>query len=204
ELIPVSSSRLLVVISIRSGLIRTIMLEVGAEIRRDALDEIGRLLNERLSGRTLQEIRDTFIDRVKDVQSEKTGLIRLFIDSVDQLFTDIRDREKLHIGGTQNIIEQPEFVIPKNFRGVVELVENEDIIVHLLERHDEQNKDFVITIGNENQEAKARDYSVVTATYDLEGITGRVGVIGPKRMDYSKLVPLVDHVAKTIARMLSS
>ncbi|MEK6565204.1 MAG: heat-inducible transcriptional repressor HrcA [Bacteroidota bacterium] len=204
ELIPVSSSRLLVVISIRSGLIRTIMLEVGAEIRRDALDEIGRLLNERLSGRTLQEIRDTFIDRVKDVQSEKTGLIRLFIDSVDQLFTDIRDREKLHIGGTQNIIEQPEFVIPKNFRGVVELVENEDIIVHLLERHDEQNKDFVITIGNENQEAKARDYSVVTATYDLEGITGRVGVIGPKRMDYSKLVPLVDHVAKTIARMLSA
>jgi len=45
---------------------------------------------------------------------------------------------------------------------------------------------------------------VVTATYNIEGITGRVGLIGPKRMNYSKLVPLVDHVAKTIARMLAS
>ena len=203
ELIPVSSSKLLVVISIRSGLVRTIMLEVGAEIQRNALDEVGRILNERLCGRPLQEIRDTFVDRIKEFQDEKSGLIRLFIDSVDQLFNDGKERDKIHIAGTQNIIEQPEFISPKNFRSVVELVENEDIIVHLLEKHDELHKDSVITIGNENDEEKAKNYSVVTATYELEGVTGRVGVIGPKRMDYSKLIPLVDHVAKSIARMLA-
>ncbi|MBI4429171.1 MAG: heat-inducible transcription repressor HrcA, partial [Ignavibacteriales bacterium] len=203
ELIPVSASKLLVIISVRSGLVRTIMLEVGAEIQRHVLDDICRILNERLNGRTLQEVHDTFSDRMKEFQGEKTGLIRLFIDSVDQLFVDGKEREKIHIAGAQNIIEQPEFVSPKNFRSVVEMVENEDIIVHLLEKHDEFQKDFVITIGNENKDEKAKDYSIVTATYEIEGITGRVGVIGPKRMDYSKLVPLVDHVAKSIAKMLA-
>ncbi len=202
ELIPLSSSKLLVVISIRSGLVKTVMLEVLAEIRRDSLLQIGRLLNERLTGLTFQEIRDTFAARVKDMQSEGTGLVRLFIESVDQLFDDTREREKVHISGAQNIIEQPEFIDPKNFRSVIELVENEDIIVHLLEKHEASEKDVVITIGNENDEDRAKEYSVITATYNVDGVSGRVGIIGPKRMNYSKVIPLVDHVAKTIARML--
>ncbi len=203
ELIPITSSRLLVVISIRSGLVRTIMLEVGLDVKREVLERVASLLNERLSGLTLQEIRESFFERIRDVQDEKTGLVRLFIESVDEMFTDVHD-EKLHIAGTQNIIEQPEFVDPKNFRSVIELIENHDMIVHLLEKHEGTDKNFVITIGSENKETGTQDYSVVTATYNIEGVTGRVGLIGPKRMNYSKLVPLVDHVAKTIARMLTS
>lgn len=204
ELIPISTSRILVVISIRSGLVKTLMLEVGAEIPRPLLEHVGRMLNERLSGFTLLEIRDTFVERIRDLQDDRSGLIRLFIDSVDLLFDDVKEREKLHIFGTQNIIEQPEFIDPKNFRSVIELIENDDIIVHLLEKHEELDKDFVITIGAENNEEKAKEYSVVTATYNTEGVTGRVGVIGPMRMNYSKVIPLVDYVAKSIAKILSS
>ena len=202
ELIPISSSKLLVVISIRSGLVKTLMLEVGVEIRREYLEQVSRILNERLSGLTLHEIRDTFIERTRDVQDERTGLIRLFIDSVDQLFDDMKEREKVHISGTQNIIEQPEFVDPRNFRSVIELIENDDIIVHLLEKHEELDKNFVITIGTENEDSKVKEYSIVSAIYDIDGVTGRVGILGPKRMNYAKVVPLVDHVAKLIAKML--
>jgi len=202
ELIPLSTSRLLVIISIRSGLVKTVMLEVKAEIHRETLLKLNQLLNERLSGLTLQQIRDTFVQRLKDVQSEESGLVRLFIESVDLLFDDTKEREKVHISGTQNIIDQPEFIDPKNFRSVIELVENENVIVHLLEKHEATEKDFVITIGNENEDDKAKDYSMVTTTYSVEGVSGRLGIIGPKRMNYAKVVPLVDHVAKTIARML--
>ncbi|HAL56041.1 MAG TPA: heat-inducible transcription repressor HrcA [Bacteroidetes bacterium] len=204
ELIPISSSRLLVVMSIRSGLVKTLMLEVGVEIQRDALDRIAGILNERLSGLTLQQIRDSFLERIRDVQDERTGLIRLFIDSVDELFNDLKDREKVHIGGTQNIIDQPEFVDPRNFRSVIELIESDEIIVHLLEKHEELDKDFVITIGQENEDDKAKDYSILTATYNVEGVRGRVGIIGPKRMDYGKVIPLVDFVAQSIAKMLGT
>jgi heat-inducible transcriptional repressor len=202
ELIPLSSAKLLVVISIRSGLVKTVMLEVDSELRRETLHQISQLLNERLSGLTFQQIRDTFAERVKDVQEEKSGLVRLFIESVELLFDDTKEREKVHISGTQNIIEQPEFEDPKNFRSIIELVENEEVIVHLLQKHEATDKDFVVTIGAENQEDKARDYSIVTATYNIDGVSGRVGIIGPKRMNYAKVIPLVDHVAKTIAQML--
>ncbi|HEY6953213.1 MAG TPA: heat-inducible transcriptional repressor HrcA [Bacteroidota bacterium] len=204
ELMQVSSSKLLVLISIQSGIVRTIMLEVGMELKRDVLDKVAGILNERLSGLTLKEVRDTFVDRLTEFKDEHTGLIRLFVDSVDQLFDDSMEREKVHIAGTGNLIEHPEFGDPKNFRSVIEMIENEDVIVHLLEKHDIPNKDFVITIGAENQETKAQDYSLVTATYNVNGVTGRVGIMGPTRMNYSKLIPLVDHVAKTIAELLAS
>lgn len=203
ELMQVSSSKLLVLISIQSGIIRTIMLEVGMELKKDVLEQVGRILNERLSGLTLREVRDTFVDRLSDYKDERTGLIRLFVDSVDQLFDDSKERDKVHIAGTGNLIEHPEFGDPKNFRSVIEMIENEDIIVHLLEKHDIPNKDFVITIGAENEETKAQDYSLVTATYSVNGVTGQVGIMGPTRMNYSKLIPLVDHVAKTIAELLA-
>ncbi|HWP82237.1 MAG TPA: heat-inducible transcriptional repressor HrcA [Bacteroidota bacterium] len=204
ELIPLSSSKLLVVMSISKGLIKTIMLEVGVEIPRHALDDISRKLNERLSGLRLHEIRDTFAERMRDVQDEKSGLVRLFIESVDHLFADSREQEKLHIAGTQNIIEQPEFVDPQKFRGVIEMIENEEIIVHLLEKHDEMEKEFAVTIGSENNDQKAEDYSVVTATYDVQGVKGRVGIIGPRRMNYAKVIPIVDYFAKSVVRLLSS
>lgn len=202
ELLPISSSRVLVVISIRTGIVKTLMMEVGVELRRDHLEQVSRLLNERLSGLTLREIRETFVERTRDVKDERSGLIRLFIESVDTLFDDMKDRDKVHISGTQNIIEQPEFVDPRNFRSVIELIENDDIIVHLLEKHEDVDKGSVVTIGSENDETKAKDYSVVSATYDVDGVTGRVGIIGPRRMDYAKVIPLVDHVAKLVARIL--
>ena len=203
ELVPVSSNKILVIISIKSGLVRTIMLEVGAELRRDLLEHISRTLNERLSGLTLQEIRDTFVDRVRDVQNENTGLIRLFIDSVDQLFTDGKEKDRIHIGGAADIIEQPEFVDPRNFRGVIEMIENEEIIVHLLERHDDTpGKNVVVTIGEENDETASK-YSLLTTHYTISGVTGKIGILGPKRMNYAKMIPLVEYVAHTVARILT-
>ena len=203
ELMQVSSSKLLVLISVQSGIVRTIMLEVGMEMKRDVLDQVTRVLNERLAGLTLKEIRETFTDRLAEYKDERTGLIRLFVDSVDQLFDDSKEREKVHIAGTGNLVDHPEFGDPKNFRSIIELVENEEIIVHLLEKHEIPDKDFVITIGSENEVGKAQDCSLVTATYNVNGVTGMVGIMGPTRMNYSKLIPLVDHVAKTIADLLA-
>ena len=73
-----------------------------------------------------------------------------------------------------------------------------------MEKHDEQDKSFVITIGKENAAETGMEYSLVSSTYDMNGVAGRVGVFGPTRMDYSRVIPLVDYVAKTIASMLGS
>lgn len=203
ELVPITAGRILVVISIKSGLVRTIMMEAGIDIDRGRLDELARRMNEKLSGLTLQEIRDTFVERMRDAQDEPSGLIRLFIDSVDKLFLPSRP-EKLHIGGTEKLIEQPEFTNPKEFRGVVELINNEEFIIHVLQKHEEGAVGTQVTVGTENQDEKLKSYSLVTSMYNVGDISGSVGVIGPTRMQYNKMIPLVDYVARTISAMLSN
>jgi heat-inducible transcriptional repressor len=200
ELIQLSSSRLLVIISIRSGFVKTMMMEIHSEIPRTKLDEVSLMLNERLNGLTLKEIRDTFADRMRDLQNEKSGLIRLFIESVDKLFDENRT-DKLHIGATKSMLAQPEFENTKNFKSIIELMENEDIIIHVLESTDQKTGLTTVTIGEESKINNLKDFSVVTSTYTIGEVTGTVGILGPKRMEYSKMIPLVDYVAKTISNL---
>ena len=203
ELVPISAMRILVVISIKSGLVRTIMMEAGVDVNRNHLEELARRMNEKLGGLTLQEIRDTFVERMRDAQDEPSGLIRLFIESVDQLFLPAR-AEKLHVGGTEKLIEQPEFTNPREFRSVVELINNEEFIIHVLQKHEDPAAKTQVTVGAENQDEKLKPFSLVTATYNVGEISGSVGVIGPTRMQYNKMIPLVDYIARTISAMLSN
>jgi heat-inducible transcriptional repressor len=203
DLVHITGNRVMVIMSIKSGLVRTIMMEVASEIQRDKLDDLSRFLNERISGLTLQQIRENFVEMMKDAKNEDTGLISLFIDSVDKLFSTGRARP-LHISGTENIIEQPEFVNPKDFRSVIELINNEDIIVHVLQKNDVAPHETRVTIGEEHGDDKLKNYSVVTTTYSFGDVTGAVGLIGPTRMAYARLIPLVDYVAKTISEMYST
>jgi heat-inducible transcriptional repressor len=203
ELVSIVGNRILAIISIKSGLVRTIMLEVASEIPREQLDETARFLNERLNGLTLQEIRETFAERVKDNVVEANGLIRLFIDSVDKLFPTSRS-EKLHISGTEKILEQPEFLNPTDFRGIVELINDEEIIIHVLAKHETPPPGVKVVIGEENDDKKLSSFSVITSSYTTGDVTGTIGVIGPKRMNYSRVIPLVDYVARTISEMFTT
>ncbi len=204
ELVQISSTRILVIISIRSGFVRTIMMDVHAEIPRAKLEYLAQILNERFSGMTLAQIRKTFSSRVHDIESESTGLIRLFVDSVDKLFTNSGSADKLHIGGTQSLLAQPEFFDTENFRSIIEILENEDIIVHILEKKKPKEGKVSVSIGQENEDKKLRDYTIVSSQYAIGDTVGTISVFGPKRMNYSKVIPVVDYVAKTISSLFAT
>jgi len=203
ELVQISTNRIMVIISIKSGLVRTIMLDVAAEIPREKLDQVSRLLNERLAGQTLKHIRDTFSERVKDAANEETGLIRLFVDSIDKLFVTEKSG-KVHVSGAEHFLDQPEFLDPHEFRSVIELINNEEIIIHVLEKVEAKPNEIKVMIGSENDDEKLNQYSVISAVYTVGDVNGGIGVIGPKRMPYSRMIPLVDYVARTISEMFDS
>jgi heat-inducible transcriptional repressor len=201
EIIQISNSKLMVIMSIRSGLVKTITMEVTFEISRSKIEEISRFLNERLCGLTLNEIRETFHDRVKDAENEDTGLIRLFLCNTDKLFNDFYSRERLHISGTTNILSQPEFESPEHIKSIIELIDNEDIIIHVLEKFEEKNKcdNVTIMIGSENDIERLQDYSLIISSYRIGETTGTIGIIGPTRMEYSKVIPIVSCVAEAVS-----
>lgn len=203
EMVSLSSNRIMIIITIQSGIIKTLVMEVRSVISRDKLEAITQILNERLHGLTLKQIRETFSERVKDVQNEDTGLIRLFVESVDELFNDSKERERLFISGTRDILKNPEFNSPDTMRSVIELIDDKEIIIHVLESQGEKGANLAISIGNENPEKRLKNYSVISTRYLIGDIFGTVSVIGPKRMNYSRIIPLVDHIAKTITQRAS-
>lgn len=205
EIISVSTNRIFVVLSIKSGIVKTITMEVKTEISQDNLLAIARLLNERLHGLTLNTIRVTFAERVRDYREEPTGLINLFIRSADMIFDDTVERERLHIGGTHSLAEQPEYENPINIRNILEIINNEAVLIRLLERTEQRlgNDEVAVLIGEEHPEKQLKNYSVVISVYSIGNVRGSICVLGPKRMNYAKVVPLVHYLAEEVSLTLS-
>lgn len=204
QLVSLSSKRLLVVASIKSGLVKTMTLEFESEVGNDKLQKVEALLNERLNGLTFQEIRKTFKDRLSDIGESEKPIIRLFIDSVDKIFIDHKKEDKLVITGATNIFQQPEFDDPGKFQSVIELIEDKDIIIHIMDKKRIENSSSVlISIGSENEEEKFNEYSLITKEYTFGETSGTVGIIGPKRMEYSKVVAIVSYLGDMLSEVLT-
>jgi heat-inducible transcriptional repressor len=205
QIVSLTSSRILIVITIKSGLVKTITMELSTEIKDSQRVSVQTLLNERLAGLTLAEIRSSFKERFKDVGNDQRPIIRLFVDSVDKLFKDDVKSDRLIVTGAKNIINQPEFENPENFQSIVELIEDKDVIVHIMENSSVAGKDEVfVSIGSEHEQKKLKEYSFVSKEYQIGETFGTLGIIGPKRMAYSKIVAIVDYLAKVLSDYLKS
>ena len=205
QIVSLSSNRLLIVISMKGGLVKTITMEINSELKPAQIESVQRLLNERLSGLTFKEIRATFNERLRDVGEDQKPVIRLFVDSIDKIFKDVSSKDTIYLTGASNIIKQPEFGDPEKFPGIVELIENKDIIIHILDKGSDIPEDQVfISIGRENEDRKLEEYSFVSKEYSVGGTSGTLGIIGPKRMEYSKVVAIVDYIAKMLSEILKN
>ncbi|MBT8380532.1 MAG: heat-inducible transcriptional repressor HrcA [Ignavibacteria bacterium] len=205
QIVSLTSNRILIVISIQSGLVKTITMELSTEIKDTQVLSVQSILNERLSGLTLANIRSTFKERFKDVVDDQKPIIRLFVESVDRLFKDDVKTERIILTGAKNVISQPEFGSPENFQSIIELIEDKDVIIHIMEKSSTANKDEVfISIGSEHEQKKLNEYSFVSKEYQIGESYGTLGIIGPKRMAYSKIVAIVDYVAKVLSESIKS
>jgi heat-inducible transcriptional repressor len=201
DIVPLTGRRLMFVLSVSGGIVKTIVLGFESDLRRSELSRIVSVLNERLAGLTLEEIRDTHEERVRDID-DPTGVVQLIMDRSAPLFSEPTEG-RLRLGGTQNILTQPEFQEPDDVRRFIEVIENEDRVVEWLETVFEVDPDAVgqaaIQIGSEG--LKDMDsYSIVTSPYSFGGTVGVLGVIGPTRMDYGRAVALVESMAYVVNR----
>lgn len=200
QIVRLSSTRILVVVSIHLGFVKTITLEIRSEIDSGKIESLQRVLNERLSGLNLAEIRKTFGERLKDHYNEYKPIIRVFLDSVDKIFTDVQISEKAVITGAKNILRYPEFEDLEHFQSIIELVEDKDVIIHLMDNELRSNTgDLTIKIGRENEE-KYSDYSTISKEYKFGEFGGTLGIVGPKRMHYSKVVSAIVYIAETLSK----
>ncbi len=205
DLIKISSERLLVVITIRNGFVRSIMLEIASTLTDLEIESAKRLMNERLGGLTLDQVRNTIYQRLAGTEEANAPLLKMMVDSADKIFCD-KSVGEIHVEGTRNAMEHPEFSDMNRMKGVIEILEDKDVILHMLQRGNHETLDGVrISIGDELEEYSLEGCSVVTAEYSIGQTKGSLGIIGPTRMDYPRLASLVNYTAKTInSRVMNS
>lgn len=205
-LVRLSSERLLMVLALQGGAMRTIFVEVKGEIADNALAEVTQVLNQRLAGLTLREIRSSLSVRLRDTTTaaaEASELLNIFVQEGEQYF-DVPlavDAEHLLLGQTSLLAEQPEFSSGTNMRRILELTETRQHLTELL-RQRSGVPGITISIGNEHRDPRLESFTVVTAAYQAGSLSGVIGVIGPTRMPYEKVISLVRHTSQLVSDLI--
>lgn len=205
DLIQVSASKIMLVATIRSGFVRTVYVDLPGEVPGETLVDLTLVLNERLGGLTLREIRETLPDRLRDAapdDAEAEELINIFMQSGGKLF-EAPEGGEIHLGQASVLANQPEFTSGERLKGLLELTERRDLLTEVLEDR-EHPGGLRITIGGEHPTEELTGFTLVTGEYRTEGLKGVIGVIGPTRMPYDKVVAIVDYTSSLVTRILGS
>lgn len=204
ELLQVSSERLLLVLTLKSGIVRTIFVEVRTELAPGAVVQVAVVLNERLAGLTLKDIRATLSDRLRDAAASPgtRELMNIFVQEADELF-DVSSgagASGVLLGSTQPLTAQPEFSTKERLQGLMEVTERRDLLRQALAER--RASGLTITIGSEHPDPKLAPFTLVTSPYRSGPLAGVIGVMGPTRMPYDKIVALVDYTSRLVGELL--
>ncbi|MGH7492018.1 MAG: heat-inducible transcriptional repressor HrcA [bacterium] len=201
ELVPIAEKKVLMVLSIQSGLVQTIMMKMEAEVSREVLERTAAIINERLHGLSLMEIKHTLDSRIRDLgEHVDPEFVRWVARKAVPMIDPVEPRS-LHFGGANNLMRQPEFSDYDKLSSFLRLLESKNIVIQLFDLQEHANE-LTIAIGEENREELIKYCSLITASYHVGTITGTLGVLGPTRMRYAKVVALVDFMAKVLTQVL--
>jgi len=202
ELVRVSSERLLAVLTLQSGLVRTIFVEVPAAVAPGVVEHVSRVLNERLSGLSLREIRGSMSERLRDADHARQGaeLLNIFVAQGEELFDFSGGDGAVVLGSAQPLAEQPEFADNERMRGLLDLTERRDVLRQAFLDH--HRRGLTITIGSENRDPRLTEFTLVTSAYRTGNVSGVIGVLGPTRMPYDKIIGLVEHTSRMVEGLM--
>ena len=190
QLSKVDVNQLLAVIVMEGNVIKNNILSVAQELSDEIILKLNIMLNTYLNGLALEEINLALITSLKQQAGIHSGIIG---DVIDAIAEGIKAEEDLEIytSGANNIFKYPELADQRRASEIINTFEEKQMLTELVQEtlSDEANTGIQVYIGNETPIQAMKDCSVVTATYELgEGMRGTIGIIGPKRMDYDKVI----------------
>lgn len=196
QLSRVDENHLLVVIVGEGNVIKNTILDVAEELSEETVLKLNILLNTHLTGLTIDQINLGMIASLKQQAGIHGDIVGNVIDAVAEAIKNDDDL-KIYTSGTKNIFKYPELADQQQASKIVSTFEDQQPLHELIQEtlHDsgeDSTNGIQVYIGEESPIDSMKDCSVVTATYELhEGMKGTIGIIGPKRMDYGKVIDTV-------------
>ena len=194
QLSQVDDQHLLAVIVMNNNMVRKKMIDLYEALDNETILKLNILLNTSLNGLAMNEINLGTIARLKEQAGIHSGIVSDVLDALVQTFAESEDL-KIYTSGATNILKYPELSDSDSAATLLSAFEEKEELASLVTESlsDSEKTDngtgIQVYIGNESPIQTMKDCSVVTATYDLgEGVKGTIGIVGPKRMDYEKVM----------------
>ena len=203
DLVRLPHPRILVVTVSRSGLVTSKVIEVAEPIDQDGLQACANYLNAHFAGKTLAAIQAKLVELMAQEKALYDSLLQKVVSVGRRAFAIETETANVYLGGTSNILDQPEFEANvSRMRALFKTFEEKSRLVKILNAC-LAGDGLRIIIGHEIPDPEWQDLALVTATYPVDGETGYgLGVMGATRMEYARVVALVDHIARAVSRTL--
>jgi heat-inducible transcriptional repressor len=186
-----------------AGTVHNRIVATEREHSQDELDRMARYLNEALEGRTLEQARSWIESQLKHERARYDSFIHDALTLGEAIAGDV-DVTEVFVDGSAHALEQPEFADPGKVRELMRALDDKSALLELLERTVKE-QGLTVSIGSENFDPRLAGFSVIAAPY-VGGAkpVGSLAVVGPVRMEYDRVIPLVEYTAKALSRLLES
>lgn len=200
QLSKLNPRQLLNVVVIDGNIVKNHIIDLNKEIDEETVLKLNLLLNTRLNGLTLADINLGLISNIKEEAGIHTEIVNEVLDTIAEVIRAETDEDmKIYTSGATNIFRYPELADGERAAQLISALEEKDSLAGFLDDANTDETGIQVYIGEESPVESIKDCSVVTATYDLgDGLQGTIGIIGPKRMDYERVMDNLKTVRATL------
>lgn len=202
EFMRLNPETVLTVIVTKSGIVHNMLMDVDNSIKDNDLKRVSNYLNEKFADMTLLQVKEQIVNEMRDKKDKFNELTEKVIKVSQSLFKNSDFGSEIILHGTSNIIDQPEFKDTQKLRDFLDAFEEKHFAYQILDKCMKENG-VKIFIGSDFEGSNIEELGLVTKPYlRNENIVGTLGVIGPKRMKYPEVIPIVDFSAEIITNIL--
>lgn len=201
QLSMVSDTQILAVIVTEANVVKNKMINMDHGLDQETILRMNILLNTSLNGLTMEQINLATISKLKEEAGIHSDLVSRVLDAVAEAISQQEEEMEIYTSGATNFFKYPELSDSEKASELISAFEEKHPLVSLMDQNLEGDEEHGIQvyIGSESPVATMKDCSVVTASYDLgSGMYGRIGIVGPKRMDYDKVVGVLKNLTQQL------
>ena len=204
EFVEIRDRQVMAIFVMESGMIQNKLITLDEELSQDDLHRISNYLNHEFANQPLREIRRQVLERMQEEKARYDSLTQQAMNVGEKTFGAVESESEIYLGGTVNILDQPEFASNVDqMKDLFAAFEEKNRLISVLDKCLEETGVNVV-IGSETPFKDIHECSFVTHTYTYANRTiGVLGVLGPKRMAYPRVMGVVDYTAQLVSRILT-
>jgi len=203
EFIRIRPNRAVVILIAKSGLVHQGIVDLDEEIKQEELDRYSNYLNELLENVPLGNVKERILE---EMRTDKTIFDELYSRALgisQRVFDSSLGDSDVYIEGQTNLFNNPEFADLERMRRILEAFEEKSRIIRLLDKTLKSSEGVSIVLGSESDLQELNEMSLISSPYSRGDMQlGVLGVIGPLRMDYSRIIPVVQFTARLLSQLL--